>query len=178
MVGKLQFFYKQGQFILLLTSVQFVFLMLVSNSLLFPEARASSLSGGRHQRCLIPHASACHSDMKVISSPIMILTSNVLSHGWCSTGLCCHPGGPPLTGEMGWQEPHAAHQGQVQSPAPGEQQPPAPASMCWGPPSWKAAWQKRIWGSWWTPIWTGASNVPLLKRRLVVSWAVDLLHSC
>ncbi|KAM9591200.1 putative nicotine oxidoreductase isoform 2-T3 [Morphnus guianensis] len=22
---------------------------------------------------------------------------------------------------------------------------------CWGLPSWKAAWQRRTWGSWWTP---------------------------
>ena len=29
------------------------------------------------------------------------------------------------------------------------------------PPNWKAAQQKRTWGSWWTPCWTWARTVPL-----------------
>jgi len=36
---------------------------------------------------------------------------------------------------------------------------------------WKAAWQKRTWGSWWTPSWKWVSNVPLCQGRLNTSWA-------
>lgn len=40
-------------------------------------------------------------------------------------------------------------------------------SVCWGPPSWKAAWlgQKR------TPAWTQESNVHLWYGRLMAFWA-------
>lgn len=37
-----------------------------------------------------------------------------------------------------------------------------------GLPRWKAAWQKRIHGSWWTPSWTWVSSVSFLLRRLTV----------
>lgn len=43
---------------------------------------------------------------------------------------------------------------------------------CWGPPSRKAAWQKRTWGSCWTLSWTWASKEPLPLRKLMVSWVV------
>ena len=36
---------------------------------------------------------------------------------------------------------------------------------CWWPHSWKAALQRRMWGSLWAPSWTWANNVPLLRRR-------------
>ena len=38
-------------------------------------------------------------------------------------------------------------------------------SICWGPPSWKAAWQKRDWCSWWTPSCASASNVPFCHKE-------------
>lgn len=43
--------------------------------------------------------------------------------------------------------------------------------MPWGLNSWKAALQKRTWGSWQTPSWTWGSSVSLPQRRLVSSWA-------
>jgi len=46
--------------------------------------------------------------------------------GWHSRELCCHPVGPQQSGEMSWQEPHEVQQGEVQNPAPGEDQPQAP----------------------------------------------------
>jgi len=38
----------------------------------------------------------------------------------------------------------------AQNPAPGEEQLQTPV-YAGGPPSWKGAWQKRTWGSWWAP---------------------------
>lgn len=40
-----------------------------------------------------------------------------------------------------------------------------------GPPSWKAAWQKTICGSCWTPTWTWAKSGPLTQQWLLVTWA-------
>ncbi|KAK4825929.1 hypothetical protein QYF61_003424 [Mycteria americana] len=48
-------------------------------------------------------------------------------------------------GEMSQQEPHEVQQGEVQNPAPGEEQPHAPVH------GWKVVLQKRTWGSWRTP---------------------------
>lgn len=67
----------------------------------------------------------------------------------------------------GWQEPHAVQQKEVQSSPPVEEQHHAllHAGSHW------AGKQKRPWGSWWTPSWMWASNVPLQKRRSSTSWA-------
>ena len=40
-----------------------------------------------------------------------------------------------------------------------------------GPTSWKAVWQRRPWGSWWTPSCPCASNVPLRQRQPTAPWA-------
>ncbi|KAK4825025.1 hypothetical protein QYF61_023029 [Mycteria americana] len=64
--------------------------------------------------------------------------------------LLCSAEGSGQAGDMGWQEPHEVQQGEVPSPAPGEEQPRS-TSTCWGPPSWKAAQQKGPRRSWWTP---------------------------
>ena len=39
---------------------------------------------------------------------------------------------------------------------------------------WRAALQRRTWGSWWTPGWTWASNVPLQQRPMEfwAAWGV------
>lgn len=37
-----------------------------------------------------------------------------------------------------------------------------------GLPSWKAAWQKKTCGSWWTPSWMWVSSVSFLLRRFTV----------
>lgn len=42
-------------------------------------------------------------------------------------------------------------------------------SMCWGTTSWKAALQKRTWESWWSWV----NNVPLQKKRLMLTWAAS-----
>lgn len=44
-------------------------------------------------------------------------------------------------------------------------------SMCWGTAQLKSSLGN--WGSPWTPNWTWASKVPLLWRRLTVSWAAS-----
>lgn len=36
---------------------------------------------------------------------------------------------------------------------------------CWGSSSWKVTWQKRTWGSWWTPRWTYVSNCALAAKK-------------
>ena len=41
--------------------------------------------------------------------------------------LCCHSARPGQAGELGAEEPDEAQQGQVQGPAPGEEQPHIPA---------------------------------------------------
>lgn len=43
---------------------------------------------------------------------------------------------------------------------------PDTTSICWGLSSWKAAWQRGLWLSWWP--W--ANSVPLQQRSLVVLW--------
>jgi len=40
--------------------------------------------------------------------------------------LCCHSARPGQAGELGREEPHEVQQGQLQGPAPGEEQPQAP----------------------------------------------------
>lgn len=41
---------------------------------------------------------------------------------WCMRELCCHPEEPYCVGEMGSWGSHVVHQGEVQSPAAGEEQ--------------------------------------------------------
>jgi len=46
--------------------------------------------------------------------------------GWYTRRLCCHSVKPGQAGELGREEPDEVQQGQVQGPAPGEEQPHAP----------------------------------------------------
>lgn len=47
---------------------------------------------------------------------------------------------------------HKVQQWEIQSPAPGKEQPYVP-STCWGQLCWKTPWHISAWGFWWTP-WT------------------------
>ena len=42
---------------------------------------------------------------------------------------------------------------------------------------WKAAWQKRPWGCWWTLSWPWSSNVPLQQSRPTASWLACALSA-
>lgn len=42
---------------------------------------------------------------------------------------------------------------------------------CQWPAGWKAAWQGRIWRSWWMPSWLWAKNMFVWQRWPVGSWA-------
>ena len=86
--------------------------------------------------------------------------------GWYTRGLCCYSEGPWQAEEMGLQ----SWAREITKPCTWGGTIPC-TRMCWGLPGWIAAVQKRTWGSWWTPHWTWASNVPLQKRKLMVSWA-------
>jgi len=61
-------------------------------------------------------------------------------------GSCCHPEGTStgwrneMTGTSGRSTKRSAKSRTWGGTTPG-----------WGPLIWKAAWQKRAWGSWWTP---------------------------
>lgn len=81
----------------------------------------------------------------------------------------CHPRGPRQAGRMCWQEPCESQQGQVQGPAPGEDEPPAavPAGAWPG----GAALLKSPWASWQTGSWW-ASRVSWQQRGPTTSWAV------
>jgi len=50
--------------------------------------------------------------------------------------LCCHSARPGQAGELGREERDEIQQGQVQGPAPGEEQPHAPV-QAWGRPAGK-----------------------------------------
>lgn len=49
--------------------------------------------------------------------------------------------------------------------------------LCWWSTSWKAAWQKKTWGSCLTPSWTWAISMSL-SERLIASWTAlgKMLH--
>lgn len=81
----------------------------------------------------------------------------------------CHPCGYWQDEETGTQELHEVQQGEATSPTPGEGTNSRPSIFC-GPIGSKAALQRRTGGSWWTPAWTRANNVPLWKRGLMISW--------
>jgi len=53
--------------------------------------------------------------------------------------LCCHSARPGQTGELGAEEPDEIQQGQVQGPAPGEEQPHAPVQAR-GRPAGEVSW--------------------------------------
>jgi len=89
---------------------------------------------------------------------------NTRRGGWCTRGSCCHPEGHPQAGEMGWQEPHEVQQGEVQSPATGEEQLQAPIYAC-GPLAGKQLGRKGPGVLWWTSSWTWARNDLLLQKK-------------
>lgn len=61
-------------------------------------------------------------------------------------------------------------QNQIPSPALGmENLPEAIWAGCW--PVGKQLWRKGPWGSWWTPSWTWANNMPSQQWRPITSWA-------
>lgn len=38
-------------------------------------------------------------------------------------------------------------------------------TICWGLLTWRTALQKRTWGSWWTPSWTGKQQCGLARKK-------------
>lgn len=58
-----------------------------------------------------------------VPSGCLLMTQNRVKSGRYTRGLCCHPEKPQKAEEMGWQEPHAVEQGEMQSPAHGKELP-------------------------------------------------------
>jgi len=71
--------------------------------------------------------------------PIFKLFNSIVSHktgrsGGYTRRLCCHSAWPRQAGKLGKEEPDEVQQGQMQGPAPGEEQPHA-AVQAWGGPA-------------------------------------------
>lgn len=59
---------------------------------------------------------------QIAPSAVLLITQTGRS-GWQASGSCCHPEGPGQAGEMGRQEHHEVQQEELQSPAPGRNNP-------------------------------------------------------
>lgn len=73
-----------------------------------------------------------------------------------------------LTGSL-WSSAKV-QQKQMPSPEPGVENLPE-AVWAWGWLAGRQLCRKRPWGSWWTPRWTWASNVPSQQQKPTMSWS-------